>query len=454
MPSIPTFVTAIALTNFLVPLNSTMIVVALPTIARDMGVDRVTVAWLVTTYLIAMAALQPIAGRIGDLYGRRRLVLISLVAFALASLGAALATSLVVLVLFRVLQALAGGAIFPNSLALLREPDGTAGPSRAGLYFGINSAAGSLGAMIGPLVGGALAPIDWRWLFLVNLPLVALTLAFAWRSLPYVAPRRVARPDVVGAVSLGVLLAWPAWLLSTSGGGFDATRIALLVLMHVGFILFFRYERRHPDPALPPSLFRNWSFSAANLIIALSNLALYGTLIALPLAFATSAEGVARTAIALGAMSAGAVILSPVGGALVDRYGTRLPTAAGGAMIGAGLLIPVLLGGTHDLTALLLATPLVGAGTAFTFPATRIAAVDASPAHLAALASGVTSTSRYFGGILGSLLAALMVGRSDDLSSLPLLFSIFAAAGFASAVVAMTLPARAARHREAEAVAG
>lgn len=447
MRRIPTFVIAVALANMLVPLNSTMIVVALPIVADDLGVDRAAVSWLVTAYLIAMASLQPIGGRVGDRFGRRRLMLGALVGFALASVGAAVATDLVVLVAFRLLQALTAAAIVPNGLGLLRS---ASVEGRAGTYFGISGATAGIGATVGPLLGGLLAAVDWRWIFTVNVPLVALILALGWRTLPRDAPRPTTRPDVIGALSLGMLLAVAAWTLTSSETGIDAMAAVLLLAVAVGTVLFVRYEARQDDPALPPALFRIRAFTGANLTIALSNLALYGTLIALPIALANGPEASIRSGIVLTAMSVGLIVLSPVSGALVDRFGARVPTALGGALIAIGLLIPVVAGRATDFTLLLVAMPIAGAGVAMNFPATRIAALDAAPAHLAALASGVTSTSRYFGGIVGALLAAVAVGRGDDLTRLPALLVVFALAGVAAALVGATLPARVRMAREAE----
>src|SRR5919198_1726263 len=113
--------TSVAISNLLVPLNSTMIVVALPQVARDLGVDVSATAWIVTSYLIAMASLQPIGGRIGDRFGRRRIMLGALVSFAAASVGAALASSLLLLAFFRLNQAIAASALAPNGVGLLRE---------------------------------------------------------------------------------------------------------------------------------------------------------------------------------------------------------------------------------------------------------------------------------------------------------------------------------------------
>jgi len=447
IPRVPLFVISIGLANFLVPLNSTMIVAALPSIARDLAVDSATAAWLVTAYLISMASLQPIAGRIGDRYGRRSVLLAALIGFAAASAAAPLARDFTILVAFRLLQSVCAAAITPNAMGLLR---GSAVAGKAGTYFGIVGATSGIGASAGPLLGSLLAAVDWRWLFVVNLPLVAAILALGWTQLPRAPGRRTEAPDVAGALSLAVLLALPAWLLSTAGGGLDATRIALLVVLLVGFVLFFRYEQRHPDPMLPPSLFRIRAFSAANATIALTNLALYGSFIAVPIALAGDADAPLHIGIVLTSFSLGSIVLSPVSGALVDRFGGRVPTAIGGILIAGGLITPVLAGRSADFAFLLIALPVAGAGVAMNFPATRIAALDAAPAHLAALASGVTSTSRYFGGIVGSLLAALLIGRGADLGALPLVFAIFAASGLVSAVIGVTLPAHVAMHAEVD----
>src|SRR5438309_10852942 len=189
-----------------------MIVVALPQVARDLGVDDAETSWIVTSYLIAMASLQPIAGRVGGRLGRRNVMLAALVYFALASAGAAAASSILVLAFFRINQAIAAAALVPNGLGLLREaiPSG-----RRGAEFGIVSAATAVGATVGPLVGGLLAAIDWRWIFLVNVPLCAAALALSWRVLPPRTARETARFDLAGALGLGVgLLATASVLVS------------------------------------------------------------------------------------------------------------------------------------------------------------------------------------------------------------------------------------------------
>ena len=440
MPRIPAFVFAVALGNLLVPLNSTMIVVALPLIGRDLGSDRVTLAWLITSYLIARASLQPIAGRLGDRFGRRRLMLGALVYFIVASVGCALAPNLLVLVLFRLQQAIAAAAVVPNSLALLR---GSSVEGKAGAYFGISGATTSIGAAIGPLIGGLLSAIDWRLIFLVNLPLAGLALAVAWRSLPLGdPPRKTAHADVTGAVALGILLSLAAWTLTEAGSSAPAITVGLLVVVAIGAFIFVRYESRHADPALPPFLFTIRAFTGANLTIALSNLALYGTFLAVPVILAGSGpDATIRGGIAISAQSVAMIVLSPVSGALVDRFGARWPTALGGLLIAVGLAILAFSGRASEFGVLLICLPITGAGVALTFPATRIAALDAVPARYAALASGVTSSSRYFGGMIGALVAGLALVEVTEATAARL-FLILAASGVAAAFVGSQLPAR------------
>ena len=409
-----------------------MIVVGLPLIARDLAVDRAASAWLVTSYLIAMASLQPIAGRVGDRFGRKRVMLVALAYFTVASIGAALAGSLPWLIAFRLQQAVAAAAIVPNGLGLLR---GEAAAGRAGTYFGISGATTGIGAAAGPLLGGLLSAIDWRLIFAVNVPIALLALVLGWRALPDREPRPEARADVVGAVALGLILSLAAWTLTGAGAADPRLTAALVAIVVVAGVLFVRYEAGQPDAALPPRFFTIPAFTAANLTIALSNVALYGTLLLVPVALEGSSV---RSGLALSALSVALIVLSPVSGGLVDRVGARWPTAVGGLCIAVGLAAPELLGRATDYPTLLIALPIAGAGVALTFPATRLAALDAVPAHYAALASGVTSSSRYFGGMVGALIAALALAPG---AAGPL-FLVFAAAGLAAAAVGASLPAR------------
>ena len=441
---------SVALGNLLVPLNSTMIVVALPQVARDLRVDVGATSWIVTSYLIAMAALQPIAGRIGDRLGRRNVMLAALVYFAIASAGAAASTSLLMLAVFRINQAIAAAALVPNGLGLLREaiPSG-----RRGAEFGVVSAATAVGATAGPLVGGFLAAIDWRWIFLVNLPICVAGFALSWRVLPARAARETARFDLAGAAWLGAVLLATAWVLVSLGRAVDLVTIAIGVAILPAAAALLRYESRQADPALPPSLFRIRAFAAACATVAFQNLAMYGTLLALPIALAGASV---QSGVALAAFSGGSIILAPLGGRAADRYGPRLPTVAGALLLGVGILPLALSGAQLPLELLAVTLGFAGIGLALTFPSMRLAAVEVVPERYAALASGVFSTSRYFGGMLGSVAIAIALAGAATTESLRALFWLFTAAAFAAAIPSLALPGQAVAREEpiAEEVAG
>jgi EmrB/QacA subfamily drug resistance transporter len=432
----------IVLGAMLVPLNSTMIAVALPHLIVDFDTDLSSAGWLVTGYLIAMASLQPVAGKLGDRLGRRTLLLAGLGWFGLSSLGAGLAPNLPILIAFRIQQAVAGALVFPNGIALLRA---TAPPGRLGRRLGLVMGALPLAAALGPLVAGVLlAFADWRAIFLVNLPLVVVPLVLGWRSLP----RTVRKPanagfDVLGGVLLSVFLLATAWALNR---GVSATGATAGVLACVAAALFAAQELRHPHPLIQLRLFRDSQFVAANGGVALSNLAMYVTLFALPVLLSrrggwTGAQiGLVVTTMTLTmTMFASA----PVGGRLADRYGARLPASAGLGLM-TSCLVPFALG-VSQLSGLAIVALLfgVGAGLGVASVPLQLAAIEAVDVSESGLVAGIFSTSRYLGSITGiSLFAGALAPAATGTGGFGPLFAMMAAAAAGSAALSLLLPGR------------
>lgn len=432
----------IVLGAMLVPLNSTMIAVALPHLIVDFDTDLSSAGWLVTGYLIAMASLQPVAGKLGDRLGRRTLLLAGLGWFGLSSLGAGLAPNLPILIAFRIQQAVAGALVFPNGIALLRA---TAPPGRLGRRLGLVMGALPLAAALGPLVAGVLlAFADWRAIFLVNLPLVVVPLVLGWRSLP----RTVRKPanagfDVLGGVLLSVFLLATAWALNR---GVSATGATAGVLACVAAALFAAQELRHPHPLIQLRLFRDSQFVAANGGVALSNLAMYVTLFALPVLLSrrggwTGAQiGLVVTTMTLTmTMFASA----PVGGRLADRYGARLPASAGLGLM-TSCLVPFALG-VSQLSGLAIVALLfgIGAGLGVASVPLQLAAIEAVDVSESGLVAGIFSTSRYLGSITGiSLFAGALAPAATGTGGFGPLFAMMAAAAAGSAALSLLLPGR------------
>jgi EmrB/QacA subfamily drug resistance transporter len=437
-------VVTVVLGTMLVPLNSTMIAVALPRLIDDFHSGFSSVGWLVTSYLIAMAALQPVGGNLGDRLGRRPVMLLGLFWFAAASLGAGLAPALPVLILFRIQQAAAGALVFPNGLALLRE---IAPPGALGRRLGLIMGALPLAAAAGPLLAGLLLAVaDWRAIFLVNLPLLVAPIAIGVRALPRHRPTGVGRRfDVVGALLLSLLLVAVAWTLNHGLG--DGYGMASLLIACAAAALFVRQELRHPQPMVELRLFRNPPFMAANTAVSLSNLAMYVTLFALPL-FLTRRGGWNGTQIGLVlttmTLTTTMFASSPIGGRAADRFGPRLPAVVGLTLMTACLL-PLAIAASHLSSSAIIAVLVgVGSGLGLATVPLQVAALEVVPVSSSGVVSGIFSTSRYLGSIIGiSLLAGPLEPAKSGVGDFDRVFTAVALAAGIAALVSLLLPTRA-----------
>jgi EmrB/QacA subfamily drug resistance transporter len=440
----------VCLTAALIPLNSTMIAVALPDVGDDLGAGVRSTAWLVSGYLIAMAALQPLGGKLGDRLGRRPVIVGGLLAFGGASLAAGAVSSIGWLIALRVAQATAGALMFPSAMALLREH---LPASRRGRGLGMLSAAIGLAAAAGLPLGGALVSLGgWRLIFLVNAPLALLAVAMALSLVPARERSPDARFDVAGAALLCVLLIGAAALVGSVREIAAPAAVVCAVAIALLAWALVRLERRHPDPVLQPRLFGNRAFAGATAAVALSNLAMYGVLLAVPVHFTSQADWSSlKVGGVLAAFSVALVLGSPPGGRLADRLGART-VAAGGLLVFALGLIPLTVAGDEIAVWLMVLTLLVsGAGLGLANPAVQAAALNALTARDAGAGSGVFSTARYLGSIVAASLLGLLLGSSGG-GDFGALLAICAGVAGLSAVVALALPGAPARVSPAVAV--
>ncbi|MEP6775691.1 MAG: MFS transporter, partial [Chloroflexota bacterium] len=434
-------VVAVALATTLAPLNSTMIAVALPHIMQDFRADTASVGWLITSYLIVMAAVQPIAGKLGDRFGRRRMILGGLIAFALASLGAAVSLNLPMLIIFRLLQALSGSITLPNGTALLRE---VVPAQRRGNRFGLVGAVTSFAAASGPLLGGLLVSLGgWRVQFYANLPIIVGALLLGWVAIPRpkgVSTRATARFDLMGSVLLFLFLGGVATLLSQSKSGLEWW---LLGCGAIGLVfvlaLFVWHERRYSDPVVNLTLFGHRAFASASSCIALSNLSMYVMLLAIPLLLAQRPGWTSdRTGLVLAVLFGTTVLFSPVGGRLADRLGRRLPTTLGLALMSLGVVWLTVSGAQVSLPILISGLALAGVGIGLSGAGLQTSAIESVGPKEVGMAAGVYSTSRYFGSIVGS---SVLAGLLASANSFGLVFLLVSVAAILATLLSLGLPA-------------
>jgi len=431
----------VVLGTMLAPLNSTMIVVALPQVMDHFNVGLAAAGWLVTGYLIGMASLQPVAGKIGDRIGRRPLVLGGLVLFGLVSLGASLAPNLWILLIFRLLQAAAGALIIPNGAALVRE---VVPEARRGQSFGLMGSGIGLAAALGPPLGGLVSELaGWRAIFLLNLLVVLPAVTIGFKCLPRVeAGASRSRVDILGMVMLPVVLTSVVGLIIAPSKNVPThVIIPATVGVAVWAIFFLWLEHRHPSPVFQPGFFRNRAFTAANAGVCLSNLSMYTILISVPLLLATRSGSTSFSAgVTLGSMSVAMVVISPLGGRLADKFGRRLPTLVGMCLLVAGVIPLALTGPTIGLPVLVAGLATIGVGMGISGSGLQTTSVESVRREDTGLAAGMYSTSRYLGSIVGSaILAGLLGADRSNVDGLRIVFLVVSVSAVLATFVSIGL---------------
>lgn len=407
---------AVCLGFFVIQLDVTIVNVALPAIQHGIGGSVAGLQWVIDAYTLALAAVMLTAGSTADRLGARRVFAIGLAAFAAGSTGCAAAPDLGALIAARTVQGLGASALLPCSLALIVHQFHDPGARARAL--GVWGGTGSIGVALGPVLGGGLiAAVGWRSIFLVNLPVCALT---AWLLLRYVTespPSPSRRADVPGLL-LGI-----AALAGVTGGFIEAGREgwlaplpgALIAAGAATGVLFLRAERRRPAPMLPLALFRARPFSAATGVGVLFNLCLYGALICISLYLQQSRhESALVTGLLILPMSVAVGAGSTASGWLTARAGPRLPMLAGLALAAAGAAVLSLIGTSTSLVILVVGTVLLGL-CSLAMPAMTAVVVGSAGREHAGVASGVLNAARQAGGALGvALLGALLAGGAGS----------------------------------------
>ncbi|QIX28468.1 MFS transporter [Nocardioides sp. JQ2195] len=398
---------AACLAASLMPLNSTMIAVAVPDVSAELDHDPTTVTQaLVTTYLVAAIALQSPGGKLGDRLGQWRVLTLGQVVLGVGALLGFLAPTLVLLSVSRVLMAVGGALVVPAAVALIRI---ALPPDRRGRAFGMFGAVMSLAAGIGPIVGGELVRFfGWESIFLANLPVLALSAVLAVGAPHGSRSTSSTGFDWLGSVLLTAAVATGVLAVEAT----SSTSATLLVLSVVLWLPFVVWERRTRDPVVAFELFRGASFTAGTLLIALLNLVMYALLFEIPLVLETVFDLDAQhTGRLLVFMMLAMVATSMLAGRLVDRVGARLVALVGllVCLVGTGLLLVGSLDAPDEVR---LPLALLGVGLGLANPASQTAALASVSREQSGMAAGIGSTIRYLGGIVGVAVLARVLDTS------------------------------------------
>ncbi|MEV4533087.1 MFS transporter [Asanoa sp. NPDC049518] len=393
---------AVGVPMFMVTLDNLVVTTALPVIKTEIGASLSDLSWFVNAYTLPFAALLLTAAAIGDRVGRRRLFVLGIALFTFASAACALATEPWMLTTARAVQGVGGAMVMPLSLTLLAAAVPEKMRNAAiGIWGGISG----LGVAVGPVVGGAVAEgLHWTWIFWLNVPIGVLAVVVVWLVLTE-SRGSAKRLDPLGLVlvSLGMFgLIWGVVHGSDDGW----TSLSVLGTLVGGFLLlvaFVAWERRAPEPMLPPRLFRSRGFSVVNVVAFLFSVGAFGSVFLLAQFFqVVQGLGPFGSGVRTLPWTAAPMVAAPLAGLLVGRVGSRVLIVLGQVLLGAGLLW-IALSSTVDVGygSLVPAFVLAGLGMGLTFAPLSTVALGSVEAGSEGMASGTLNMVREFGVAVG-----------------------------------------------------
>ena len=399
-------------------LDTTIVVVALETLARELNAPLETIQWVSTGYLLALAIVIPLTGWASERFGAKRIYMVSVALFGIGSALCGLAWSAESLIVFRVLQGFGGGMIMPVGMSLMAQ---TAGPQRVGRVMSVVGVPMLLGPLFGPVIGGLIVEnVSGRWIFYVNIPIVVGALVLAQRWLTADQGRADAgRLDWRGLLLLSPGLALVVFGLSESeshGGFADPVVWGPIVVGLVLVALFVLHARGAPRPLLDVGLFRERAFSAAAMTTFLVGAALFGAMIILPLYYQVARGETALTAgLLIAPQGFGAALAMPLAGRLTDRIGGGIVATFGLVIATVGTLPFAMVSAdtSYWLLALLLVVRGVGIGCSM-MPAMAAAYSTLSRAAVPRATSALNVINRIGGSLGTALLAVVLQGQLSD----------------------------------------
>jgi EmrB/QacA subfamily drug resistance transporter len=435
----------------LVNLDLFIVNVALPSIARDLGGrDLGSLSWVLSGYAIVYASLLVLFGRLADRQSRKQGFILGIVAFTLASAACGAATSVGMLIAFRVVQAAGAALLTPTSLGLVlatSTPEGRPGAVRAW------TAIGGVGAALGPVIGGLLVTASWRWVFLVNVPIGVAAVLASLRWLPEVPGHDAPRPDAFGAVlvTAGVAALTLGLVKGGDWGWGSTSTVLVLAVATIMIAAFVAHCLRHHNPLVPPELFRARAYSGASFVATIFSMAFGGMLLSIVL-WEQNAWG--WSALRTGLSIAPGPLMVPVfaflvAGPAIARFGAARVSTVGAVAFAAGISWWALAVGLHPSYAgeVLGGMLLTGVGVGLTLPTYLATATGSLPPASFATGSAVINMLRQIGLAIGiAILVAILgapAGALDRLAAFQEGWVVIAALALVSALVgALALPGR------------
>jgi EmrB/QacA subfamily drug resistance transporter len=397
-------------------LDTTIVNVALRTLGHDLHSTISQIQWVVTGYILSLAAVIPITGWAARRFGAKRVYMTSLVLFTAGSALCALAASTATLVLFRVLQGVGGGMILPVGQLIMAQ---VAGPKRMGRVMGIVAMPAMLAPIFGPVVGGAILEyLHWSWIFLVNVPIGAIAFVLGWRMLPHTDSGEAGRLDVAGLVLMSMAtsaLVYGTSELGTPGTSLTAPQVVWPILAGVLLAgVFCRHALRAQRPLLDIRLYANRVFGAASLTTFGLGAALFGAMILVPYYYQeVRHESVIVTGLLTGPQGIGMLLVMPLAGRLSDRFGGGRVALAGVSLLCLATVPLAFIGARTSIVYLSLVLVVRGVGIGFSFMPAMTAAFASLRSDQLSDATPQLNVLQRIGGAIGVAVLAVVLQRAS-----------------------------------------
>jgi MFS family permease len=447
----------LALSAFGYILLQSMVLPALPEIGKALHTSQDTVAWVLTAYLVSASVATPVLGRLGDMFGKKKVLLIVLVLLVSGSVLAALTSSITVMLVARVIQG-AGGAIFPLAFSIIRDEFPR---ERVAGAIGMLSALIGVGAGIAIVIAGPIVDnLSIHWLFWIPAALTGIALV---ATVFWVPESPITAPGRISALAVGTLSGWLiALLLGVSEGGAwgwtSARVIGLFVLAVVLFLAWLKVETSLEQPLVDVKMMRIPTVWWTNISAMLFGFGMYSVMIVVPAFLQTpSSNGygfgssITQSGLALLPMSATMLVAGILTGGFSNRFGSKVPLVVGSVFSALGMLfLAVAHASQFDFY---FAMALIGLGIGFAFSAMSNLVVEAVPAGQTGVATGMNANVRTIGGAIGSQIVASIIAGTVVAGALPkehgyeLSFIVLGVALAGAGVAAVLVPSRARRAR-------
>ncbi|HEV2923385.1 MAG TPA: DHA2 family efflux MFS transporter permease subunit [Solirubrobacteraceae bacterium] len=399
-------------------LDTTIVNVALRTLGHDLHSSISQIQWVVTGYLLALAAVIPITGWAARRFGAKRVYMTSLVLFTGGSALCAAAGSTTSLVLFRVLQGVGGGMLMPVGQLIMAQ---VAGPRRMGRVMGVVAMPAMLGPILGPVLGGLiLQNLHWSWIFLVNVPIGVIAFIAGWRIIPETESGEAGRLDVLGLALLSTSTSAIVYGLSQIGTHSSLTAGSVVWPCAVGLalaVVFCLHALRIERPLLDVRLYANRVFAAASLTTFGLGAALFGAMILVPLYYQeVRHESVIVTGLLTGPQGLGMLLAMPFAGRLSERIGGGRVAVGGVLMLAVSTIPLAFVGVSTSIVSISIVLVLRGVGIGFSFmPAMTAAFAALRPEQLSDATPQLNMLQRI-GGAIGTAVLAVVLQRATGLS--------------------------------------